>query len=272
MVDKLLRDIEAQRHVIDQRLTGPARWRGLLRREFVGVPTPAARARVASAFDTFARPPFADMPMDINYLGALHDIAVGGFDFRETNVSVRCGGTSALLRPVGWRKVLQDTEHVLRRATDGREHPVLAAARAHLELVLVHPFTDGNGRTARLLSSLLLIRAGYHSTLFTAVEQHCSENPAGYRRAFAELRQSGGRDQVAWLTAALGAMSARSRLAFLYRTGQGVPREGEPTEQRNLQDQLARITAEERDERDVSREGCDPIDGNKYRTSRHFSQ
>jgi len=35
------------------------------------------------------------------------------------------------------------------------------AFRAHRELVAIHPFNDGNGRTARLLMNLLLIRAGY---------------------------------------------------------------------------------------------------------------
>lgn len=40
-------------------------------------------------------------------------------------------------------------------------HPVEQAALAHLRLVDIHPFVDGNGRTARLLMNLLLIRHGY---------------------------------------------------------------------------------------------------------------
>lgn len=40
-------------------------------------------------------------------------------------------------------------------------HPVVQSALAHFDLVWVHPFTDGNGRTARLLSSYLLMRNGY---------------------------------------------------------------------------------------------------------------
>jgi Fic family protein len=39
--------------------------------------------------------------------------------------------------------------------------PVESAALAHFKLVDIHPFTDGNGRTARLLMNLLLLRAGY---------------------------------------------------------------------------------------------------------------
>lgn len=42
-----------------------------------------------------------------------------------------------------------------------REHPVILASRAHYGLVAIHPFVDGNGRTARLLMNLVLVRHGY---------------------------------------------------------------------------------------------------------------
>jgi Fic family protein len=47
------------------------------------------------------------------------------------------------------------------RESAGDEHPVVAAALAHLELVAIHPFYDGNGRTARALSRLLLVQHGF---------------------------------------------------------------------------------------------------------------
>lgn len=40
-------------------------------------------------------------------------------------------------------------------------HPVLIAAYLHDELVRIHPFIDGNGRTSRLLMNLYLLRKGY---------------------------------------------------------------------------------------------------------------
>ncbi|XP_065560545.1 protein adenylyltransferase Fic-like isoform X2 [Artemia franciscana] len=40
-------------------------------------------------------------------------------------------------------------------------HPVKYAALAHYKLVYIHPFTDGNGRTSRLIMNLILMRAGY---------------------------------------------------------------------------------------------------------------
>lgn len=44
---------------------------------------------------------------------------------------------------------------------DGAIHPVVLAGEFHARLVTVHPFVDGNGRTARLASNLLLLRHGY---------------------------------------------------------------------------------------------------------------
>ncbi len=42
-----------------------------------------------------------------------------------------------------------------------KEHPVIAAAQIHKQLVYIHPFIDGNGRIARLLMNLALLRHGY---------------------------------------------------------------------------------------------------------------
>lgn len=42
-----------------------------------------------------------------------------------------------------------------------KRHPVRVAADAHFRLVTIHPFVDGNGRTARLLMNLILLINGY---------------------------------------------------------------------------------------------------------------
>jgi Fic family protein len=48
-------------------------------------------------------------------------------------------------------------------------HPVAAAAFVHREFVRVHPFVDGNGRTARLLMNLVLFRNGYPITIIPPI-------------------------------------------------------------------------------------------------------
>lgn len=50
-----------------------------------------------------------------------------------------------------------------------RLHPVVFAAKLHKELVNIHPFVDGNGRTARLLMNLALIQSGYTVTVIPPV-------------------------------------------------------------------------------------------------------
>ena len=46
-----------------------------------------------------------------------------------------------------------------------KSHVCLKAAEAHLQLVSIHPFVDGNGRTARLLMNLVLLQAGWPLTI-----------------------------------------------------------------------------------------------------------
>lgn len=48
---------------------------------------------------------------------------------------------------------------------DSSVHPIALAAMAHHRLVSIHPFVDGNGRTARLVMNLILMRAGYPPTV-----------------------------------------------------------------------------------------------------------
>ena len=48
-------------------------------------------------------------------------------------------------------------------------HPVEFAAWLHLELVTIHPFIDGNGRTARLLMNMGLMQTGYVMTIIPPV-------------------------------------------------------------------------------------------------------
>jgi len=49
------------------------------------------------------------------------------------------------------------------------EHPVALAAFAHRRLVDIHPFEDGNGRTARLLMNLILVNKGYQIAIIPPV-------------------------------------------------------------------------------------------------------
>ncbi len=57
-------------------------------------------------------------------------------------------------------KLMEDLTVWIKKNT-GKLHPVQLAALAHHKLVNIHPFTDGNGRTARLFINLILMQKGY---------------------------------------------------------------------------------------------------------------
>jgi Fic family protein len=61
-------------------------------------------------------------------------------------------------------------------------HPVLISGIAQFQLVHIHPFLDGNGRTSRLLSTLCLYRTGYDfRRLFTISEYYDRDRSAFYK-------------------------------------------------------------------------------------------
>jgi Fic family protein len=67
--------------------------------------------------------------------------------------------------------------------------PVLIAGVAQFQFVHIHPFLDGNGRTARLLSTLILYKTGYDfKRLFTISEYYDKDRPA-YYQAIQSVRQ-----------------------------------------------------------------------------------
>ncbi len=62
--------------------------------------------------------------------------------------------------------------------------PILAGL-AHYQLVTIHPYYDGNGRTARLLATFLLHRGGYGLQGFFSLEEHHARDLAAYYRSLA---------------------------------------------------------------------------------------
>jgi len=70
----------------------------------------------------------------------------------------------------------------------GTECPdIVRAAMAHLNLVMVHPFRDGNGRMARCLQSLVLARSGVLSPVFMSIEEFLGQNTQAYYDVLAEV-------------------------------------------------------------------------------------
>jgi Fic family protein len=80
-----------------------------------------------------------------------------GGRYRDLNVRI----TGSNYTPPDSLIVKDQMKIFVRQKLNSKEHPIVEAATAHFELVHIHPFVDGNGRTARLLMNLVLIKNGY---------------------------------------------------------------------------------------------------------------
>ena len=72
--------------------------------------------------------------------------------------------------------------------TKGVDATVLGAM-AHLNLTMIHPFRDGNGRMARALQTLVLAKDGISSPVFTSIEEWLGRNTEAYYAILAEVGQ-----------------------------------------------------------------------------------
>jgi len=96
---------------------------------------------------------------------------------------------------------LMDELMVSLNLTDGLPD-LVRAAMAHLNLVMIHPFADGNGRMARCLQSLVLARTGVLAPPFSSIEEYLGHNTRAYYDVLAEV--GGGswhpeRDTRSWI-------------------------------------------------------------------------
>ena len=80
--------------------------------------------------------------------------------------------------------------------TQNGTHPILKSGIAQFQMVHIHPFPDGNGRSSRLLFTLYLYRTGYDfKRLFTISKYYGRDRPAFYR-AIQSVREE---DMTGWL-------------------------------------------------------------------------
>ncbi len=81
-------------------------------------------------------------------------------------------------------------------------HIAVRAAMAHLHVVSVHPFDDGNGRISRIVQSMVLARSGLLAPEFSSIEEHLGSHTADYFRVLQEV-QGGSyqpdRDATPWV-------------------------------------------------------------------------
>ena len=99
---------------------------------------------------------------------SIHQLILKGIDdenagrYRRENVTIK----GAIHIPPDYAKIPELMEKlILNYETWNKYHPIIQAALLHGELVKIHPFVDGNGRTSRLIMNLDLMNHGYNPVI-----------------------------------------------------------------------------------------------------------
>jgi len=116
----------------------------------------------AEAFDLMIDLIHAKKELSQEIIQRIHEYVTKGLlydpgQYRTGNVRV----TGADTRPPSYLKVIPLMDNYIQQIKEAQLHPLKKAAYIHHELVRIHPFFDGNGRVARLLTNFYLMTKGY---------------------------------------------------------------------------------------------------------------
>ena len=81
---------------------------------------------------------------------------------------------------------------------DRSHHPLIVAAVFVVTFLAIHPFQDGNGRLSRILTSLILLKAGYSYFPYSSLESIIERNKEAYYLALRRTQSSIWTDDVRW--------------------------------------------------------------------------
>ena len=145
---------------------------------------------------------------------------------------VRFRPTPADETPEAMNTLLERHDELLRSGHD----PLMTIPLAILDLLCIHPFNDGNGRLARLITLLLLYKAGFVVGRYISLERIFEESKETYYEALemsSEGWHSARHDVLPWLTYFWGVM-IRAYTEFEARVGTVTTGYGSKTEQIKL--------------------------------------
>jgi Fic family protein len=121
--------------------------------------------------------------------------------YREVPVAVVDGYGKVIFQPPPQSKVpelMRDFVSWLSSDQAQELYPVLLSGISHYEFVRIHPFVDGNGRTARALATLTLYLNGFDIKRFFALDDYYNEDRGRYYAALQTVDQK-TLDTTSWL-------------------------------------------------------------------------
>lgn len=136
-------------------------------------------------------------PLTVDEVLKLHRIVINGLVDKEKAGNFRPGDVYVLDNLGDGREMLRfkapPAKNVSKMITELLDwlksskkeavHPIIRAGILHLQFVTVHPFTDGNGRVARLLTQLLLYRDGWDFRKILVLEDYYNRDRMSYYNA-----------------------------------------------------------------------------------------
>ena len=109
---------------------------------------------------------------------------VVSYDQQGKEIGVIFATTSPFQTPLEMQELIEWTRQTLE---DRQLHPLLIIAMFVVRFLAIHPFQDGNGRLSRIVTTLLLLRAGYAYVPYASLESVIEENNDRY---YAALRKT----------------------------------------------------------------------------------
>lgn len=158
---------------------------------------------------------FADIPITENHLKQLHrDLLrysikderhrgeyktlpnnVGAFDEAGKMIGIVFETASPFDTP---RRMAELMSWLKDERELGRMHPLLMVALFIVNFLEIHPFQDGNGRLSRILSTLLLLQAGYAYVPYSSLESVIENSKEGYYLALRQTQKTIHEDSPNW--------------------------------------------------------------------------
>ena len=124
----------------------------------------------------------------LHFMMLKYDLDKNPGRWRPGSVYVRRGETGEIIYEGAPAEDVADLVAELFRDIETSEASVVVkAAMAHLNLVLIHPFSDGNGRMARCLQTLVLARDKVLAPVFASIEEFLGRNTETYYSVLAEV-------------------------------------------------------------------------------------
>jgi Fic family protein len=125
----------------------------------------------------------------LHFMMLAHDVDKRPGRWRAKPVVVKSRETNELrYEPPPADAVPDLVRELVVRLNEGDDTPVtVRAAMAHLNVVQIHPFTDGNGRMARALQTLVLVREGILDPEFCSLEDDIARNRHAYSESLSDV-------------------------------------------------------------------------------------